>query len=572
MSGGEAGSVETFMVVKQVLQIFQSHKKIALSMLAGAALVAGIGYFSFGSQTADPSYRLVALSRGSLTAATVASGTLNPVTIVPVGSQVSGQIRQIFVDYNSPVTKDQVIARIDPDTFESRVAQAEADLEVAKANVLAQRATLLRTVSDLDGTRAGLGAAKAQTSKAEIAMTDSQRDMERKKALAERGFGSMSDRDKTQAAYDQAQAQVRTARAQEVGQNAALKASEAQIKTAEAQVANADAQVKLREAALRQAQVDLERTYIRAPISGVVVQRNVDAGQTVAASLQAPVLFTIAEDLKSMQVEASIDEADVGRIHDGQTVTFTVDAFPGRNFIGGVTQVRKSPVVQQNVVTYTVVISAENPELILFPGMTANVRIVTGQRENVLRVPNAALRFRPSGYSEPATPAASPSTAGSTLGSAGAGGAIRERLIAELNLDPEQQTRLTEIFQKARQRAAERAGEGADRRQQMERIRMESRAEILEILKPEQKTRYEQLVAEPRGGGSAPAQGRVFVADPAGTLRAVPVRLGLSDGTYTEILGDPLPENTTVAIPALQAQKSGTTTPAAGGGIPRIRL
>ena len=190
-------------------------------------------------------------------------------------------------------------------------------------------------------------------------------------------------------------------KAQELAQVSAVRAAEAQLRVTEAMLKNAAAQVVQNEAALRQAQVDLERTFIRAPVDGTVVGRSVDVGQTVAASLQAPTLFTIAQDLRNMQVDTNVDEADVGRVKVGQAATFTVDSFPGRVFTGEVVQIRKAPLVVQNVVTYDVVVTAKNPEQRLLPGMTANVRIVIEQKESVLQVPNAALRFRPAGMEAP---------------------------------------------------------------------------------------------------------------------------------------------------------------------------
>jgi HlyD family secretion protein len=281
-------------------------------------------------------------------------------------------VKQIYADFNTPVKAGQVIARIDPETFELRVTQARADLDAAQSAVAVARS--------------GLAAQMAELGRVKVTLADAQRDYERKKALVERSFISPSELDKARTLLEATRQQ--------------LKAVEAQMRVGEAQVRSALAAVKQRESLLKQAQVDLERTIIRAPVDGTVILRNVDAGQTVAASLQAPVLFTIARDLRDMQVEAAIDEADVGRLRPGLPAAFTVDAFPRRGFTGEIVQIRKSPVTVQNVVSYTVVISARNPDLALLPGMTANVRIVVEQRENALKVPNAALRFRPAGEVE----------------------------------------------------------------------------------------------------------------------------------------------------------------------------
>ncbi|MCW5730953.1 MAG: HlyD family secretion protein [Alphaproteobacteria bacterium] len=553
------------------------HKRIAILLVVAIASL-GAGALAFGfwnGKEADARYRTARIERGAIVAATSASGTLNPVTTVQVGSQVSGQIRQLMVDFNSRVEEGQVIARIDPDTFETRVAAAEADLEVAKAGVLVQRAALERMRADLETVRANLTALRAQTSKAEIAVADAERDLTRRRALADRGVGTISDRDRSQAAFDSANAQLLTVRAQEQAQASVIRSAEAQVRSAEAQVVNAQATVKQREAALRQAKVDLERTYIRAPVSGVVILRNVDAGQTVAASLQAPILFTIAQDLREMQVETSVDEADVGRIREGQEASFTVDAFPGRQFRGQVQQIRKAPQIVQNVVTYTVIVSAGNRDQSLLPGMTANVRIITDQRESALRVPNAALRFRPAGFATEAAqaPQAAPPAAGAASPAQRAA-EFRDRLVAELALDEAQKQELERIFGEMRQKIAAIVQDGslaeADRRRQVEKARADGRGRIAAMLRPEQRARFEQF--SPEGAGRSPVtQGRVFVLGPDGQPRAVPVRLGLSDGNATELVSGELSEGTEVIIGAQTPAR--TSAPAgSGAGGPRLRL
>jgi HlyD family secretion protein len=362
---------------------------IAGAITGGYLYTQGIG--------ARPAFRTVAVSRGPLTAAVSATGTLNAVITVQVGSQVSGQVKELFADFNSLVKKDQVIARIDPDTFEAKVNQAKAQVDAARASVLNQQAAVEKTRADLENARAALAAAHAQTAKSQVTVVDSNRTLGRNRDLRQRGLIAQADEDTAQAAYDSAVAQIEASKAQERAQGSAVTAAEAQLRVAEAMLKNAVAQVAQNEAAQRQAQVDLDHTFIRAPVDGVVVGRTVDVGQTVAASLQAPTLFTIAQDLRNMQVDTNVDEADVGRVKVGQATTFTVDSFPGRTFSGEVVQIRKAPLVVQNVVTYDVVVSAKNPEQRLLPGMTANVRIVIDQKEGVLQVPNAALRFRPAG-------------------------------------------------------------------------------------------------------------------------------------------------------------------------------
>ncbi|MCX7960277.1 MAG: efflux RND transporter periplasmic adaptor subunit [Burkholderiales bacterium] len=499
----------------------------ALAVLAAAA-AGGWLWYRERSAGAEPRYRLARVERGPLQAVVVASGTLAAVSTVQVGSQISGQIQEVFADFNTPVKKGQVIARIDPATFELRVRQARADLDAALSAV---------TVA-----QSALAAQRAERSRIAVNLADAERDFQRKKTLVEKNFISPAELDRARTLLEATREQ--------------LKAVEAQIRVAEAQVESARAAVKQREALLRQAEVDLERTIIRAPVDGTVILRNVDAGQTVAASLQAPVLFTIARDLRDMQVEAAIDEADVGRLRVGQTATFTVDAFPGRSFSGSIVQVRKSPQTVQNVVTYTVVISAANPDLALLPGMTANVRVVVDSRTDVLKVPNAALRFRPPGAASEAQAAAAPAQQ--------AGGAalqrFRQRLVDELKPDEAQKARLEAIFEEARQKLAQvrDLANEAERRRQVERVRAEMRARIAEILTAAQKPIYERLLAELGARGAA--AGRVWVPGPDGRPRALEVRTGLTDGTATEIVEGPLKEGDEVIVgtvePAPAAKKT----------------
>jgi HlyD family secretion protein len=345
-----------------------------------------------------------------------------------------------------------------------------------------------------------------------------------------------------------------------------LKAVQAQIEVSQAQVQSALAAVKQRDSLLRQAQVDLERTIIRAPVDGTVILRNVDAGQTVAASLQAPVLFTIAQDLRDMQVEAAIDEADVGRLRMGLGASFAVDAFPRRTFAGEIRQIRKSPQNVQNVVSYTVVISAQNPDLALLPGMTANVRIVVENRDSTLKVPNAALRWRPAGAAETRAPADVPAQKGG-------GQAMQEfraRIVEDLKLSDSQKARLEDIFSESRQKFARVSDvqNSSERRRQAERIRAETNSRIAELLTAEQKPAWERLLAEFGARGQA-ASGRVYVLE-AGEPRAVEVRLGLTDGSSTELLGGALAEGADVIIGITDNRASGQAGPS--GGLPRGRF
>jgi HlyD family secretion protein len=514
--------------------------KLAVIIALIVAAAAGGGWYWYQSRAdaGELRYKVAKVERGPMAALVVASGTLNAVTTVQVGSQISGQIKDIYADFNTAVKKGQVIARIDAATFELRVNQTRADLDAAESAVAVARS--------------GLVAQQAEVGRMKIVLADAERDLARKKALVDKKFISSAELDKANVVLDSTREQ--------------LKAVQAQIQVGEAQVQSALAAVKQRDSLLRQAQVDLERTIIRAPVDGTVILRNVDAGQTVAASLQAPVLFTIAQDLRDMQVEAAIDEADVGRLRMGLGATFAVDAFPRRSFAGEIKQIRKSPQNVQNVVSYTVVISAQNPDLALLPGMTANVRIVVENRESALKVPNAALRWRPSGAAETRTPADVPAQKGG-------GQAMQEfraRIVEDLKLSEAQQARLEEIFSESRQKFA-RASDvqgSSERRRQAERIRAETNGRIAEILTPEQKPAWERLLAESGARGVA-ASGRVYVLE-AGEPKVRDVRLGLTDGSSTELLGDGIAEGAEVIVGVADAR--GAAAQPAGGGLPRTRL
>lgn len=343
-----------------------------------------------------PAYLTQNVERGDVVTSLQAAGTLNALVLVEVGSQLSGRIKELFADFNSRVTEGQVIARVDPEIYEARLAQAEAELDMARTQVAIQRAQIDRVRAELDTANAKHHSAAAQTTRAQVELDGAERELNRKRPLAERKVIAAGEWERDNTIYKSAEAQAGAARAEELSQAATVRGARASLNMAEAQLANTVAEVKQKEAVLRQAQIDLDRTYIRAPVTGTVVNRAVSGGQTLAASLQTPILFTIAKDLTQMQVEASVVEADISRFAVGQPVTFTVDAYQDRSFIGTVKQIRKAPQIVQNVVTYIAVISTRNPDELLLPGMTANLNVVVARRENVLKVPNAALRFRPS--------------------------------------------------------------------------------------------------------------------------------------------------------------------------------
>ncbi|HVO80129.1 MAG TPA: efflux RND transporter periplasmic adaptor subunit [Terriglobales bacterium] len=323
-------------------------------MIVGIVVVA-IGVFAaFQFKGNDkPQYFTVKADRGDIHEVVEATGTINAVTTVQVGSQVSGTISRLYADFNSRVKKGEVVAQIDPQLFEGTLLQAKADLANAKANLVAGQANL---------------------EKAKATAVQTKADYERTDGLAKEGVMSQQQLDLAKANYDTA--------------NAAVSA-------AQAQVVQAAAQVQQKEAAVKVAQTNLDYTTIHAPIDGTVIARSVDVGQTVAASLQAPTLFTIAQDLTKMQVYASTDESDVGMIRTGQIVTFKVDAYPKDTFSGRVSQVRMNATTVQNVVTYNTIIDFDNPDLKLFPGMTAYITIPVANAKDVLRVANGALRYKP---------------------------------------------------------------------------------------------------------------------------------------------------------------------------------
>ena len=310
-------------------------------ILAAVVLIAiGTGLFLFlRSDKNEPKYVTEKVTRGDIKSTVSATGTVNAVTTVQVGTQVSGTIKELFVDYNSPVTKGQLLAQIDPSVFEAQVGQAQA-------NLMSSRAAM---------------------EKAQVTLRDAKLTYERNKTLFAKNFVAKSDLDTAETNYLSAQAQIKVARAQ----------------------------IQQTSAALDSASINLRYSRILSPVNGIVISRNVDVGQTVAASFQTPTLFTIAQDLTKMQIDTSVDEADIGKMNVGQNATFTVDAYPELTFHGKVSVVRNAPITVSNVVTYDTVITVDNTDLKLKPGMTANVLIETATAAGVLRVPNAALRFKP---------------------------------------------------------------------------------------------------------------------------------------------------------------------------------
>jgi HlyD family secretion protein len=462
-----------------------------LTILLVAGLAAGAGYY-FWQHRGTPKLDIQTATavRGEVRRIVSTSGTVRALGTVEIGSQLSGNIGEVNADFSSEVKKGDVIARIEPSTFESRVREEEAGLAIAKANVSLQEATVAR--------------AEANLRKAEI-------DLHRADELVRKGVGAQAPLDAAKAAHESAIAELSIARAQ---------------------VENAKATVEQRQAALDNARIDLERTYIRSPIDGVVIERTVEPGQTVAASMTAPKLFTIAQDLSQVQIDAQVDEADIGQVASDNQVSFTVDAYPDVTFKGKVEQIRLAPVALNNVVTYTVVIAAENQFGRLLPGMTANVEIVTGENKDVIVVPSEALRFQPRGPAQAALARDAWAT-GSVL----ATGDRRARLLARLK----EQLELTEddlgkinAGLEAEFATIKNAGPpavGVSQEDMREQARMRIAKVLRAELSPEKYKKYEEM-ARRRPGGSRRATIWTY-SD--GAFWPHEVRIGLTDGSITEI-------------------------------------
>jgi HlyD family secretion protein len=455
-------------------------RRVIIGILLAASAGVGLRAYYAGRESGAPTVTTAAISRGAMTNVVAATGALQAVTTVQVGTQVSGTILWLGADFNSIVHKGQIIAKLDQSLFAAQLDQARANFTKASA--------------DADN--------------ADVKVGDAQQQYGRAKELAERKLIAQSDLDAAKLAADVADASLRSIRAQ----------------------------VLQAQAAVNQAQLNLDHTIISAPIDGIVIGRSVDAGQTVAASLSSPTLFSLAADLAKMQVNASIDESDIGRVRPSQRVTFQVDAYPDERFTGTVSQVRLQPAVVQNVTTYSVIIDVPNAALKLKPGMTANVRIEIAARENVLRVPNTALRFRPTkeifsalGQTAPPTATAAP--------------AVRSV------------------------------------RLQADQIRLKPDPTKPDPTKPDPTT-ADPTTADPTKRSKATTidalfgplvemqtQGTVWTYEHQ-QLKSVPVRLGISDGQTTELIdGDMQPDTAVVTSITTAADKirPATTTTVAGG-------
>ena len=470
--------------------------KLKITLLIIAIAAAGFFWFSGSTETTSSTSKIETstIDTGDINRTVATSGSVRPLITVEVGSQVSGQIKEIFVDFNSPVQKDQLLALLDAQTFESRVLQNKADLRVATSNVIVQQASIDR--------------AKANLRRARL-------EYERAEPLSKKGTLSISELDTALATFESAKAD---------------------LTMAEAQLVNANAARDQRQATLASAEIDLEGTKIRSPIDGVVINRAVDQGQTVAASLSSPILFDIAQDLTNIQIEANVDEADIGNVNEGNEVSFNVDAFPDMNFIGQVKQVRLAPNESNNVVTYTVIITAKNPGRKLLPGMTAIVEIVTGVGTGVMRVSNDAIRFKPATGSELAKKSATPSAEGAD--GRPRGGPDMENLKSELGLD-ENQTRMVEsetkaVFDgmRAQFQAAAAGGESIDRSAIREQMRQQVSAVFKKHLTPDQFQQYQQI----RRQASETRSGQIWIQSADDEIKPVQVRFGINDDNFTQII------------------------------------
>ena len=493
--------------------------------LAGAGTVWLFGPGSTGGPAF--AYDTAAVQRGAIRKLVSTSGPVRALVTVSVGSQLSAQLAILQVDFNSEVKENEILAILDDKSFVAKVAQAKADLAIARAALSNQEAALKR---------------------AEAVLRQAERSAGRQQTLASKGIAAT-------AALDNATRDSEVAKAE--------------IAVARSQIESAKAQIEQRAAQLLQADIDLDRTRIRSPINGTVISRTVDVGQTVAASLQAPELFKIAQDLRRIRIEAQVNEADVGAVAEGNIVEFSVDAYPERTFEGRVTQVRLAATELQNVVTYTVIIEAENPDRRLFPGMTANVRIETARRDNAMRIPNDATRFKPRNR----TADAEKGEGGGGGGAAARGARMLEQIKDELKLDdPQTETLRTEmrrVFQEMRAQteatgqksgAAPPPGFGGPPAAPQgggdvagNRARFAQRLE--QVLEPMLTEAQKPLFARWKRGREGARSAVVWVQTAQGDIESRRLRVGISDEQFTEVLGGQLKDGEKIVTRAREVKK-----------------
>jgi HlyD family secretion protein len=510
LSGANWSEDEMAEKLKRIMDIIKKRRAwigVAMLLVAGGVAAA----FFLSNKTSASDYITGKVERGNVEVNVSATGTVQAVTTVQVGSQVSGTLLWLGADFNTQVKRGQVIAKLDPSIFQAQVDNARASVANQEAAIQAAQTEILNQKANILSVKANQEVARVQRDDA-IALV--QRYQEIKSVIPGRDIElAQANANVAKARYEQATAQVSQA--------------QAASSSAVARLAQANASLAQSKAQLQQSQANLDHSIITSPIDGVVVSRNVDVGQTVAASLSAPTLFTIANDLTKMQVLASIDEADVGQIKQGIKASFTVDAFPGETFTGEISQLRLNSQNLQNVVTYSAVIDVANPELKLRPGMTTNITISVARRDNVLTIPNSALRFKP------------------TLS------------------EKEQQEMTAKMEERRQQRQAERGQEGQPAEQQNSNAQPQKQEEQGQAPQRGRRSQGQtpQQGAEPQGGQpQAGGQGQpsrggqrregqiVYVLVGAKTIEPRFIRTGMTNGRVTEIVGGDLHEGDTIVI------------------------
>jgi len=505
----------------------------AAAVLVLLALVVAWSMAGGKKGAASQAYRLAPVTRGAIKATVSCSGTLNPLNTVKVGSQVSGIIKELYADFNTPVRRDQVIALLDPAFHQAQVDQALAQVAVAKAQHQ-------ENVKSIIAAEAAVDSAGAQRNSAAATLREAELKHRRLAGLDRHDAVAKSE-------LDAAQAKMENARG-------ALEMAEAQIKTArdnlnriQAQQEGTKALITQREAALNLAQIQLRYCTITSPIDGIVISRHVDMGQTVAASLQSPVLFTIAEDLSRMQVEADVSEADVGQIQPEQEVEFTVDAFADTKYRAKVRQVRNAANTVQNVVTYTIVADVANPSLVLRPGMTANATLIVAEVGDAFRVPNAALRFKPAGAGQEQSPHGSVP--------------IRQRRVfkepvEKIGLDPAQADQLEEIIKAAAVDLKAAYAQPEDQRdilQAWKNFYAQVNQKLYRILRPDQHDKFKSHIEALKASYEKRKANKlktatVYVPDDRGRPQVRNVLAGVTDETVTQVLTEEFKEGDNVIV------------------------
>jgi HlyD family secretion protein len=576
----------------QRIKLIWNARKRLLVVVSAVVVVALAGFYFWGSSADAAPYMTAKVERGNLRNTVTATGTLQAVNTVQVGSQASGTISALYADFNSTVKKGQVIAQLDPSVAQAQVQQARANLQQAQAQLQSARASVVQSHAGAAVTRAGVSDARAKalaasstTQNQQAAVTAAQANVNVLKAelddassylkqeetllqsgvISPREYQTAQTSYKTaEAKYNQAAAQLKmaevsaqsasvagqaSAAAQVEQAQAQTQQSQGQVQTAAAQVQNAEAQVEQATAALQLAEINLQHTTISSPIDGVVVSRDVNIGQTVAASLQAPTLFTIAQDLTQMQVIANIDQADIGLVEQAKGAGFTVDAFPGQEFKGTIQQMRLNPQTVQNVVTYNVVIDVGNPEQKLKPGMTANLTITIDERNDVLKIPNSALRF---------TPQSSDQGGNSWRGGSGNGGGSRRGAGQQSNGGAQAGGGGANGVAGANGAGA--SGAGASGASGDGAAQQGARGQFASATSP-------VLPGQLR---------RVWVLGADGKPQPRRIKIGLTDGTSTEVVEGDLKEGDVVitgqTVTAASKSQNGNTqsAPPGFGGAPRI--